>query len=200
MVNAVLLRLNELANGLSHILRVGGIANFVGDDAELAGTAGAVQDGVDEVTAVWGIQPGGADNVEFRQDVFYMQFGGGFGTAVWIHRIQRHPLLVPGRIVPGKYLVGADMHHRCAKFLAGERHVLRAEAIHLVRQRRVFGAAIDVGEGGAVDDEVWFGFGNAGKQRLAVSDVNLWQINGEQLMLGEFRLQRGSQLARTTGD
>ena len=90
-----------------------------------------------------------------------MEFGGGFGTAVGITRVQRHPFFIAIRPIAGKDFVGADVDHFRTEFLAGQGDILCAQPVDFVSQFRVLGAAIDVGVGGGVDDEIGLGWETA---------------------------------------
>ena len=64
VVDAVLVGFDELGDGFCEVFDVSGVGNFIGDDADFAGLAGAVEDGVDEVASARGEEPGEAHDVE----------------------------------------------------------------------------------------------------------------------------------------
>ena len=152
MVGAVLAGTDELADGDGEVMGVGGVADFIGDDFDLAGLAGALQDGVDEVTAVRGVEPGGADDVGFVPDGAGIEFTGRFGSAVGVGGIDRHPFFIGGGVPAVEHLIGADLHKGDVELLTGEREVLGAESVGLIGELWIFDAAINVGVCGAVDD------------------------------------------------
>ncbi len=160
MVDAVLVGFDEFGDGLCQVGDVSGVGDFVGDDADFAGLVGAVEDGMDEVVPARGEEPGEAHDVEAAEVIAHVNFGGGFRTAVGIDGVERHPFFIAFGTGAAKHFVGADVEQFAACFLGGEGYVLGAEAVDFVGEFGIFGTAIDVGHGGAVDDEMGLVGGN----------------------------------------
>lgn len=147
-----------------------------------------------------GKEPGEAHDVEAIEQVLHMDFGGRFRTAVSVDRVQRHPFFVSFRAAAAEDFVGADVQQLAAEFLSGEGHVLCAQAVDFVSQFRVFGAAIDVGHGGGVDDESGAVGGNGRFHPFPVRYITLWQIKADEFVAGQSFPQRCPQLAFMAGD
>ena len=171
VVNAVLPCRYKLADRVSHIPRVGRVPYFVGNNADLPRLSSAIQNGMNKIATLWRIKPGWPYDVVALQEVLYVGFTSGFGTAVGICWVARHPLLIPSRVVSRENFIGAYVEHLCTKLLTGQRYVLRAETIHPVGEVRIFGAAINMGVGGTVNKEVWRCTGNGRKDRFLVRYV-----------------------------
>ena len=96
-------------------------------------------------------------------------------------------------------LVGADVEQRRAGLRCGECDVLRADRVHPERQVGVGLAAVHVGIGCGMQDQVGPEAGDAVADR-GRGDVVLRHVQPEDLVPRERRLQLAAKLALMAGD
>src|SRR5699024_10913881 len=135
--------------------------------------------GLDKVFAVVAVQPGGADDevpVAEPLDVLLPhQLGGAVGAdgPGQAGLVLGHAAVLP----PRKDVVGGRVHQPRAHLLGGLGQVAGAQGVGLVGGVVVCLAAVHVGVGGAVDDDVGLVAADEVIHRLVVGDVQLGQVH-----------------------
>src|SRR5699024_4847900 len=179
VVQAVLMGDAQLQNLVGQVHRVGGVAQLVVDHLQPAVLFARAGDGLDKVFAVVAVQPGGADDevpVAEPLDVLLPhQLGGAVGAdgPGQAGLVLGHAAVLP----PRKDVVGGDMHQPRAHLLGGLGQVAGAQGVGLVGGVVVCLAAVHVGVGGAVDDDVGLVAADEVIHRLVVGDVQLGQVH-----------------------
>lgn len=182
----------QFYDGFSQVAGMGGAACLVGNDAEGVPFFAQPEHGVDEVPALGGMDPGGADDEGGPCLFQYRLFTGKFGPAIdgdGVGLVFR-PVGVAGCAVED--VVGADVDDVFP--VPGEvpcPEVVDGFCLHGF----VFGP-VDGGVGGAVDDGAYLVFGNVCLDRLFIGDVEFFTVGVEDAcLIPQPFLEFGAQLA-----
>ena len=138
---------------------------------------------MDEVVPAGSERPGDAHDVCPLQEPAYVKLSGCLRARVRVTRIQRHPLFVPGRIVPAEYFIRADMDHLGSGLEAGQSDILRSQPVDLVGQCRIAGTTLHVCIGCAMDDHVGFCGTEGAHNCRFVDDIYFWKTDSGDGML-----------------
>src|SRR5579872_29465 len=149
--------IQQIEDGFGQICRVGGRADLVVDDGEGFAGLGGGDHGAGEVGAVAAVDPGGADDEPAGWGIFLEKlFAKEFGFAIGAEGVDG----VGGEIGSAGGAVedeiGADMDEGGAIFFAEFGEIADGAAINGVGFFLLLFAEIDLGVGGAVEDEGGF--------------------------------------------
>ncbi len=170
---------------------VGGVAALVVDDLQLAELPACIHDGLDEVLAVVAVEPRGADDEVAVAELLDVLLTHELGGAVGADGAGDGGLILRDAAVltAGEDIVGGDVHQPCAGLGGGLRQIAGADGIGLEGDVMVHLAAVHVGEGGAVDDDIRALAADEVVHHLIVGDVQLRQVHrndrGVHQLLGD---------------
>src|SRR6266702_3913807 len=175
------------------------------DDQEGVALGGEPQDRLDEVAAGPAVDPGGSDQVVTAPDVAEGLLTGELGAAVdalWGWGVVFAVAVGPdgGTLLPVEDIVGGEVEQLGVDLAAGQRQVPGAEAVVAEGPVLVALAAVDVGHGRSVEDQVGLQLGDGGGDRRPVADVQLSVAERHDVPgVGEGGGQVAADLAAGTG-
>ena len=161
------------------VRRVGGCADLVEDDAQSVALQAQSNHGLDEVVAVGRIEPCGTEYDRVGTVCEECLLASQFGSSVGGTGCYGVALAAGNPSLAGEDIVGADMNDLGA--CCGE--VLYGFCIDTQCGRLVLFRLVDIGVGGAVDNQVNGIVAHEGVHRLAAGDVEFRHI-GEEIGMG----------------
>ena len=164
---------------MGQVNRVGGVAALVVDHLQLAEFPASVDDGLDEVLAVVAVQPCRADDKVAVAELLHILFAHELGGAVGADGAGNGGLVLCNAAVltAGEHIVGGNVHQPCAGLFGSLRQIAGADGVGLESGVMVHLAAVHVGEGGAVDDDIRALAADEVIHHLIVGDVQLRQVH-----------------------
>ena len=169
----------ELQQLMGQVNRVGGVAALVVDHLQLAEFPAGVDDGLDEVLAVVAVQPCRADDEVAVAELLHILFAHELGGAVGADGAGDGGLVLCNAAVltAGEHIVRGDMHQAGTGLFGGLCQIAGAQSVCLEGCVVVYLAAVHVGVGGAVDDDIRALAADEVIHHLIVGDVQLRQIH-----------------------
>lgn len=180
----------------------GGGAELVGDDADFLALAHEADHGFDEIVAVGGVDPGGADDEGFfAKDPADGLFAGEFGCAVDVQGVGFIFGGVGAALLAVEDEIGREVDQAAGGFLGGDGEVFGAMGVDGHGDIRFGFGLVHGGVGGGVDDGVRSNFADGFEYRLAVGDVELAAGQGDDFVHGGSQMLQGdAELAVGAGD
>ena len=179
MVQAVLVGDAQLQDLVGQIHRVGGVAALVVDDFQLAELFARIHDGLDEVLAIVAVQPGRADDEVAVAELLHVLLAHELGGAVGADGAGKGGLILCDAAVlaAGEDVVGGDMDQAGTGLGGSLCQVAGAEGVCLEGRVVVHLAAVHVGVGSAVDDDIRALTADEVIHHLVVGDVQFGQVH-----------------------
>ena len=179
VVEAVFVGHAELQNFVGQIDGVGRVAALVVDDLQLAELLARVHDGLDEILAVVAVEPRGAHNEVAVAELLDVLLAHELGGAVGADGAGDGGLILRDAAVlaAGENVVGGDMDQTGPGLGGSLREVAGAEGVGLEGSVVVHLAAVHIGVGGAVDDDIRALAADEVVHHLVVGDVQFRQVH-----------------------
>ena len=181
---------------MGQIHRIGGVAALVVDHFQLAELLARVHDGLDEVLAVVAVEPCGAHDEVAMAELFHVLFTHELGGAVGADGAGNGGLVLCNAAVlaAGEHIVGGDVHQTGTGLFGCLCQIAGAQSICLEGGVMVHLAAIHIGVGGAVDDDVRAVAADELVHHLIVGDIQIRQVHGNHRSVDQF-IRDGADLA-----
>ena len=166
---------------MGQIHRVGGVAALIVDHFQLAELLAGVDNGLDEVLAVVAVQPCRTHDevavAELLHIVLTHELGGAVGAdgAGLRGFVLRNTAVLAAR----EHIVGRDMHQTGTGLFGGLRQIAGPEGVCLEGGVMVHLAAVHIGVGSAVDDDIRAVAADELIHHLVIGDIQLRQVHGD---------------------
>ena len=187
VVDAELDPLDQADDAVSEVPSVGRRADLVADDEDLAMVGGEAEHRLDEVGAAGAEQPGGADDEVALVGGAGRLLPGQLAAPVCRERRGLVGFDVGRALAAVEDIVAADVDDRGADQGGGRGDVARPLAVDPRRLLLGLLGAVDVGPGGAIDDDVGTLALDLGADRRPVGDVELGVAIADHLVAGVAR-------------
>ena len=186
---------------VGNVERAGRTARLVGDDADLVARLGETQHRLDEVVAEGAVDPGRAQDgvvVRCRCD---SPLAGELARAIGRDRAGRIVLAIGPVERAVEDVVGRELDHGGAERGRGPCRLAGGLAIDAHGKLRLAFSMVHGRIGGCVDDDVWPGRTQGGRDRLWNSEIEVRPAQRDDLHADGHALQHGADdLAGPTGN
>ena len=146
----------QLQDLVGQIHRVGGVAALVIDHFQLAKLLACVHDGLDEVFAVVAVEPRGAHDEVTVAELLHILFAHELGRAIGADGAGNGGFVLCNAAVltAGEHIIGGDVYQSCTGLFRCLCQIAGAEGVCLEGGIMVHFAAVHIGVGSAVDDDI----------------------------------------------
>ncbi len=179
VIQAVFVGHAQVQDLVGQVHCIGGVAQLIVDNFQLAELFAGVDDGLDEVFAVVAVQPRSAHDEVTVAELPDIVFAHELGGAISADRAGLGGFVLRDAAVlfAGEYIVGGNMDQPCAGFFCSLCQIAGADGVGFESGVVVSFAAIYIGVGSAVDDNIRAVAADKFVHHFIVGNVQLRQIH-----------------------